>query len=179
MKPIVGISGITAATTLMVALAGCAHDPSKDLRTAENDLTSAQVKARENVNAIDANYADTRAKAVSEGRTNVSDAEKKLADANAKLDTDRKNLTASSKSSLDQLDSQASNLKMKADTLPPAKKNQFDALWDQYTGMRGQVQDQISGLSAVPNDSWTSASKGLTNNLNSLSGTVGKLGKLF
>lgn len=179
MKPIVGISGITAATTLMVALAGCAHDPSKDLKTAENDLTSAQVKARENVNSIDANYADERAKAVSEGQAKVSDAEKKLADANATLDADRKNIAGSSKNTLDQLDAQASNLKMKSDKLSGDKKSQFDSLWNQYSGMRSQVQDQINNLPNVPNDSWTSSAKSLTKNLDSLGDIVGKMGKLI
>ncbi len=80
MKPIVGISGITAATTLMVRSPGCAYDPSKDLKTAENDRRRAGQSARER--QLDRCQLCRRTrKTVSEGQANVSDAEKRLADA--------------------------------------------------------------------------------------------------
>lgn len=172
------IGGVCAAIALSVFACG-KPEPARDVQSAQAQLTSAEQNARASGIRLDQRLQSERAAAEKKSDDAVNSAVNSLAQANARLDMERKNVTESSKVQLGRLTNTADDLETRSGSLSTDKKAKFDALWPRYEAQQKDVTNQITDLGNAPTDAWTTTKNTLSESLDQLNKTVAKLGQLF
>lgn len=165
----------------VVGIAGCASDPGKKASTAENDLSSDQIKAQSVEN--DKNAEATRkqeashAEAAADKSAATSGAKKDVTVAHADLAQDRRDFDAKTKERLAKIDAKAKELKTKSVKLSGKKAADYKAHQSTFTSQRTETGTKVSSLTSSSNDGWSSAKTDVEKQLDGLEAALDTMEK--
>lgn len=168
-----------AVLGLAFAGAACAHDSSRELKTAEASLSSAQQSARDSMAELEKRQADERASVSARSQAAIAEAEEKRTTAIKAFDSARSDTKQASTDALANLDGRASDYRLRSNALDQDRKEQFRSLWDRYQTQRKDVQGQLSNLDGLSPSTWDTARDSLSDSLDGLGETVRRMGSLF
>jgi hypothetical protein len=182
----------TGTAVLVLGIAACAANRSKEVTEAETKLTSAQMDARkeesrlnqkqvaEQVEAqkkplspgkrveLEAKQIEERATTKAEGTKSVADAQESAAKARASLDAERTKVEADAKARLSKADARLIEAKSKAGKLTGGKRAQFDSEVNTAEAKRTEIRDRLSNLTRASTSEWESAKTKLDKSLDDL-----------
>lgn len=195
------VNSLVVASILAVGLAACSHDRPQEAKAAETELSSDELRARQNQAALDQKQADEQVKAQqtsmdvdkraeleakqrseradqrSDDQQTISSSTANVVDKSAALDQERRDFETKSKERITKLDAKAKELKAKSTKLTAQKKADFTAAWQKYVVQKGDADTKVGNLPRVNNDGWNGAKQSVETTLDSLDATVDKLGK--
>lgn len=157
--------GILGATTVSISmLAGCASEPNKDIKTAneakQNDSTQYQ-----------ADKADLK----TDNQKDVAKEDKKIGVAKEELAMQRKALAADVDGRLEKADIKAKVLRAKMDKVPAPKRSALESDWSTYQAQRTTVAEKSKTITTVSDDSWNGTKLEIEDKLKDLEHTMDSL----
>jgi hypothetical protein len=191
------VSALTLA--LAASQAACASDRSKEVKSAEANLTSEQQQAREDQAALDYRQAQEQAAAQqkpmtteqraelrsdqlqdrselnAENKNDVAEADKDVTNAHAAMQKERTTVETDAKARFNKADAKAWEAKTKSGKLPAAKKPRWSADWTTYTAKKSEVQNRLGALSSASNEQWKESKAKLEKSLDDLEAAVQRL----
>jgi hypothetical protein len=163
---------VTGAVVL--ALAACKSNPSRDVQDARTQLTSAyadRAEAQQRLEAkqsqeiyeaqrsgvkpsdmseMQARHARERQELSSKGQEEVGQAQREATEAHDKLVRERADVYAKYQQRLVELDKKAHDAHARSADFDPARKSAFDQAWFNYTAEHRNVEGTMSALAKAP-----------------------------
>jgi DNA repair exonuclease SbcCD ATPase subunit len=174
---------LALVTTLALSAAACAADRSKEVKSAETNLTSAQMKAKEDEARLKQKQAQEQAKEQAElqakqlseraetreeGEKRIAEAKQDVATAHAGMQSDRESTEANARSRLEKADARFTAAKKQIANEPAKKRGKLDSDMNIYNSKKAEVDKQLKDLSRVPDDKWQDAKAKLDKSLDEL-----------
>jgi hypothetical protein len=194
------ISLATALVVVSMGSAGCAHDRSRDSRTAEADVTRARVDAQRDLARLDAEHAREQREAQEESQSaaersrlfeeqkeekseakgkaseDIKNAEVELAETRGVVSEDRETFRKDSRARLDRAKARASEKERKRGALDSKERSEFDREWRDYSARRVEVEQALTRLSRAKDSEWDAVRQRVDRDLDALEKAVDELG---
>ena len=190
---------LAIATVVALSAAACAREPSKQLQSAETELTSAQAEARKQAAELHEKQAkeqleaqrkpmgpseqtelrvkqiEERAEQAAEGQRAVADAEKDVETARATMKKERANVETTAKERITKANANVAAETMKNVNAEAKKREELASAMKEFNEKRTMVEQQLSKLSQVSDADWKKAKDQLDKSLDELDDIVDRI----
>lgn len=187
----------------LLALAACAADPSREVKSAEATLTSERQQARteeaklrdkhvqQQIDAqqtplttsqrteLVAKQIEERAETKAEGQKNVAEAEKDVIAARAEMQNERAATESDARARLTKAEAKAWEARNKTGRVPENKRSKFNSDVNAFSDKKTEVNQRLVDLGRASNEEWRAAKGNLMKALEELEAYARRLDDHF